>query len=186
MSVTAYKTPGTCASVPNAGTAWSNPNNAKTSDDAYASCPLPKLGNKEAISDWLRATNFGFDGVGGVPAGATINGFDVKIEHKASAVSVITDFYLFLRKTSGQVGSSKASASYWPTSDAEVTYTWAAGEFGGLTAAEIRDSGFGVDLAALNGDSINTQTAYVDCISIRVYYTEVVPFKNYYPHILAH
>jgi hypothetical protein len=179
------KYPQTCASVSRSKTGWSNPDNVKASDDAYA----VNLVNKLDESDWLRATNFDFSGI---PAGSTIDGIEAKIEHHCGNAGVVFDGSVYLRKSSGQVGSNKASASYWPTSDAEVTYpvTGGATDKWGTTwtLAEIQNINFGIDLSALNGDVNAARNAYVDCISIRVYYTVVTfqPFRNYYPHILAH
>jgi len=165
MEVTAYKTPGTCANVDRGQAAWANPDNAKTSNDAYASSEMGKSGQ----SNWLRVTNFDFTTTD-IPAGATIDGFDVKIERKASPGNAIFDLGLYLRKTAGQQGSNKASAVKWGTSDAEITYNWTSGQFGTLIDSDIQDSGFGADLAVENyPDGIST--AYVDVISIRVYYT---------------
>ena len=172
MAVTDYKTPATCASVDLGNEDWADFNNAKVSDNAYASSALPKLGG---MSDWLRATNFDFSVIS---SGATIDGIEVKIEHKAGLASSVYDLNLYLRKTSGQVGSNKASASYWPTSDAEATYGGATDKWGTTWLdTDIKSSNFGMDIEAVNGNADNAVTAYVDCISIRIYYTEAVTFQ---------
>jgi len=182
MAVTDYKFPGTCATVDQGGADWSNFNNAKASDNADASATVDKL----SLSDWLRATNFDFSEI---PSGATIDGIEVKIEHQGDG-TYIKDYGLYLRKTSGQVGSNYASGTAWAASDAEVTYGGATDKWGTTWAdTDINNSNFGIDLAAVSTDQVNAQAAFVDCISIRVYYTAAVtfiPFRNYYPHILPH
>jgi len=168
MAVTAYKTPGTCASVDRGDKAgWLDLDNAKVSNNAYAYTP----GDKNDYFDWLRVTNFGFT-TSDIPSGATIDGIEIKIEHYGTAADVIKDSALYLRKTSGQVGDNKASASAWATSDEEITYGGAADKWGyAWLASDIISSNFGVDLSPLNTDPDNIEGSYVDVISIRVYYT---------------
>jgi len=167
MAYTDWKTPQTCASIDRGTTAdWANPDNAKASDNAYASANVLKL---VAYVDYLRATNFNFSSI---PAGSTINGIEVRIEHYADAINRIHDETVCLRKTSGQIGDNKASASYWATSDEEITYggeadTWSAG----LVDTDIKNSDFGIDLSVGNANPDFSAFSYVDCISIRVYYT---------------
>lgn len=183
MSVTAYKTPGTCATVDRSGGAsWLYPEDAQSSDNFYADSYV----NKDTYCDWLRATNFDF--ASGIPAGAIIDGIEVKIERHSGESDLMCDSAIYLRKTSGQIGDNKASASYWPTSDAEVTYGGATDKWNaGLIDTEVRNADFGVDLSVY-AVAVDIH-AYIDCISIRVYYTEAVtfqPFRNYYPSLLAH
>jgi hypothetical protein len=165
MAVTGWKTPGTCINVVVGGGAWANPANAKSSDDAYAISSIAKLGN----SDWLQATDFGFTD-GDIPSGATIDGIEVKIEHHGGSTNV-NDVELYLRKTgAGKVGDNKASAAKWAISDEEITYGGAADPWGTTWVdTDFKTIFFGVDhLQAFA--TPNADTAYVDCISIRVYY----------------
>ena len=68
--------PGTVVDSDATGTvAWTNPMNATTSDNVYATISCPT-----GISHYLKATNFGFS----IPTGATINGIVVEIERKQS------------------------------------------------------------------------------------------------------
>ncbi len=169
MAVTGWKTPGTAASVDrDSKSEWNLPNNAKVSDDVDTGNAVVKTD----YSDWLRVTNFGFT-TSDIPSGAIIDGIEVKIEHAANTINLINDSAVYLRKTSGQVGSNKASATFWPTSDAEATYggaadTWTAG----LVDTDVVSTDFGVDLSAWNDSAVGTEGATVDCISVRVYYTE--------------
>jgi hypothetical protein len=182
-SVLAY--PNTCATVTYGGYPWSDPNNVKSSNDVYAIATPAK----NSDSDWLRVTNFDFSSI---PSGATIDGIEVKIEHRGTAVApdgYNQDSTLQLRKTSGQTGSNKASFLPWGTTDETFTYGGESDKWGAtLVDTDIRSSDFGLDLSVA-GMLEDGETAYVDVISIRVYYTAAVtfqPFRNYYPHLLAH
>ena len=174
MAVTAYKTPSTCANADRDGKlAWANFDNAKTSNDVYADAtPV-----KNTYSDWLRVTKFGFS-TSDIPSGATIQGIEAKIERKAYLDDGIEDSALYLRKTSGQTGSNKASATNWPTTEAEQTYGGAADMWGTtLVDTEIRSDDFGLDLSILELGIGDSTVGSVDCISIRVHYTEAVTFQ---------
>jgi hypothetical protein len=65
--------PGTMADDASVGTsAWSNPDNAKVSDNAYAK------DTSNILSHYLKASNFSFS----IPSGATVVGIKVEIERK--------------------------------------------------------------------------------------------------------
>ena len=92
-SDTGALSPGTIADDATVGTvAWTNPDNAKVSDNVYATVSLIGIG----ISHYLKATNFGFS----IPTGATINGILVEIEKKdiSAAVSGGHDEYVKIVK----------------------------------------------------------------------------------------
>lgn len=167
MAVTGWKFPGTCASVDRDGESeWLNVDRVKISNNSRASSYIVK----GAYCDWLRCTNFGF-GLGDIPAGATIDGIEVKIEHMADEADEINDSAIYLRNGVGQTGDNKASAAYWPIIDEEIIYGGAADDWNaGLDDAEVRAATFGVDLSAYN-DGGNNDYAYVDAISIRITYT---------------
>lgn len=168
MAVTGWKTPGTVVNIDRGGkTAWANPDNAKASDDAYASQQIPK----SDYTDWLRCTNFGFT-TGDVPSGAIVVGIEVKLERKAAVAGLNRDSAVYLRDSTGQVGDNKATVTLWPNSDAEETHgafddDWNAG----LSNGDIRASTFGVDISAENTNAWLGVWAYIDCVSIRVYYS---------------
>jgi len=174
--VTDWKFPGTAANVDRDGkNSWQNPDNAKASDDAWADCDV----DKEDYSDWLRLTNFGFTSED-IPEGATIDGIEMKMERSAEKPVdevFINDSALYLRKTAGQIGDNKASASIWrdhtlTPPDEEVTYggatdTWNAE----LADTDIVSEDFGIDISAYNTRDSTSCHAYVDCVSIRIHYT---------------
>jgi len=180
VAVTSYKTPGTVVSASRDALEWFDVNYAKASDNYHAYSSI----GKQTYSDWLRCTNFGFS-TSDIPSGSTIDGIEVKIERKADTANVIKDSALYLRKTSGQVGDNKASATYWPTYDAEVTYgsytdKWNAG----LVDTDIVSTDFGIDLSAYNNNPDSFEVARVDCVSIRVYYTVPTP-QTLYPSSIS-
>jgi hypothetical protein len=119
-------------------------------------------------------TNYGFTS-GDIPAGSTIDGIEVKIRCRGAVTAghLIYDGYIYLRKTSGQVGSNKASGTGWPNTFTDKTYGGATDKWGAtLSQSDIVSTDFGIDLLAYDlaytpGNGI----PYVDLISIRVYYT---------------
>lgn len=166
------KSPGTVEDKEGVGTkAWSNPSNAKASDDSRATAELAA----GATSHYLWAHNFGF----ALAEEATIVGIEVNIER--SAGELMEDSVVKLAKASAVVGSNFAhkgnlvtGKGFWPLSDATAQY----GELGSLwgetwTPADVNASGFGVVLAAKNG-GFSADTAKVDRVTITVYYTEGV------------
>jgi len=169
---TDWKAPSVAASVDRGGNPeWLSPDNAKTDDNNYANSSVGKGG----VSDWLRLTSFGFDGGGGLPEGATVEGIEVQYKRAANAADVITDSVIYLRDSSGQVGDNKASATKWATSKETKTYPTSGGESdtwnAGLEASDIRASTFGIDLSADNTDEDNIRAAQIYFCQIRIYYT---------------
>jgi hypothetical protein len=157
--------PGTCADDATVGTvAWSNPDNAKVSDNVYA------IENTAGTTHYLKATNFGFT----IPVGATINGIFVEIERYElyTGEGNVKDSVVKIVKSDGTIGTTNKAdtVNNWPTSDTYKSYgasddlwdeTWA--------YSDINDTDFGVVLSALVGHTVG---ANVDHIRITVYYTE--------------
>lgn len=140
---------------------WVNPTNI-TADDTNNS-----YYNIGTISDWLQATNFDFSSI---PADATLDGIMVRIKRyrQFGSSPYCHDDNVYLRKTSGQVGDSKPNPDIWEATWTYVEYggptdTWNSG----LTIADIKDSGFGVELSVHNISTV----ARVDCIEIKIYYS---------------
>jgi len=183
MSVTAYKSSGTQVNVERGSfTPWFDPTDAAASDDIRVSAPLEK---DDGQSDWLRLTNFGFTS-GDVPAGANIDGIEVSIERQSGEELDVSDEYIKLRDSAAtQQGDNKASATGWSTDiDETIVYGGAADTWNaGLDQADIISSNFGIDIAAINTDSI-AREARVDHVKIRVYYTEATPTASPIAHIL--
>lgn len=75
---TTPRSPTSALAAPSAGSNWTTPTNALTSNNQRATVTLTRTDANDAsgTSDALRFTGFGF----AIPAGATITGFDVLIE----------------------------------------------------------------------------------------------------------
>jgi len=169
-AVTGWKSPGTCANVDRDGKEfWGTPDDAKTQDDATSGVLITSGGD---YSDWLRCTNFGFT-TADIPSGAIIVGIEVSIDKHADPVGKdIRDNAFYLRKSTGQVGDNKASATLWPTADTD-TYITAGGSGdtwnAGMADSDIRDSGFGIDLSVENVNG-GAALAEVDHVRVRIHY----------------
>lgn len=113
---TAWKTPGTISSQTRTGgsQSWSNPSNAGTSDNSYATT----ASLSSTSTHWLWCTNFDFSSI---PSGATITGVKVRYERKQSnnTDGGITEAYLQLIKGGSRTGTEKhiTEVSGWATSD---------------------------------------------------------------------
>ncbi len=147
------------------GSGWTNSNNARTNDGTYAT-------NSIAVNSsgaTLVVSGFGFN----IPSTAYIKGVDVEIERKAGSSSSLYDEDVFLRKSTGSVGTDhKNSSSYWSTSDSLREYGGSTDLWGTTwTPAEINSSSFGVALRATNDNNSVSVTASVDFIRITVTYT---------------
>ncbi len=166
--------PGTMADDGAIGTkAWSNVDNAKTSNDSYAATAAMTAWD---ISHYLKATNFGFS----IPSGATIDGILVEIERKKSGTDNLGDYEVKIVLADGSLGTeNKAIATNWVTSEAYYSY----GDSSDLwseswSAANINDADFGVVLSVKDEQTIpsgNDATPQVDHIRITVDYTEPPP-----------
>ena len=162
--------PGTMADDATVGTiAWSNPDNAKVSDDSYATVTVVE---SQVVTHYLKATNFGFS----IPAGATIDGILVEIEKKSVAQIIMRDSAVRIVKADASFGATNKgdTVSNWPNTDTYVSY----GASNDLwdeawTAEDINNANFGVVLSA----DLQTETtiiARVDHIRITVTYTAAV------------
>ena len=183
MANTAATSPGTMADDATVGTvAWTNPNNAKVSDNIYSTIADQ---DGDVTTHYLKATNFGF----AIPTGATIDGIVVEIERKDSGANDWRDSRISIVKANGTIGTTnKSTSAFWSTIEGYVSFGGATDKWGETwTEADIEDIDFGVVFSAYqysSGTSIS-----VDHIRITIYYTEVAvaqPFRSYYPHILAH
>ncbi len=157
--------PGTMANDATTGTdAWVNVNNAKVSDDVYAT--FNQAGSGYEYSNYLNATNFGFT----IPTGAVIDGILVGVEKKSDSYSFgIIDTYAKIIKADGTKGTgNKALVPPCEWTDTYASYGGAADLWGETwTAEDINDADFGFALSAYGKDT----TAFVDHIRITVYYT---------------
>jgi len=165
IPVTATLSPGTMADDATVGTiAWTNPDNAKVSDDVYATVFL--LDGE--VTHYLKATNFGF----AIPAGATINGIVAEFEVKSSS-SVTTHASDSRIVKSGVIGTTnKGTGAYLSTIEAYISYGNSTDLWGEIwSPSDINASDFGFVLSLNRTASGAGSTASVDHIRITVYYT---------------
>ena len=153
---------------------WTNPSNSLVSDNLYAMGP--SLG--------LTVKGYGFN----IPAGATINGVEVRVERKYSRTTNYGRIYdqiacLVLNGT-----PTWEQSAIYPNYNRAVIWTeWARLSeeikvFGGptdtwgvpLTPADVNNPNFGFNIWAMKQGS-GTTLALVDYIGITVYYTMAVP-----------
>lgn len=139
---------------------WTNPSNAKAQDGVYTT---NSWGSGGARSNVLIASNFPAH----VPAFAIIQGIEVVFVRYGS--NAATD-HVSLNKAGIQTGTNKAGTDIWPSAVVDsVTYGSPTDLWGTTwTAADINNSGFGVNLSAYNthGGGFGS----VDVIYVNVYW----------------
>lgn len=145
-------------------TAWSNVNNAASSNNSYATCAL----NPGADGHYLKCTNFGF----AIPGGSTIDGVIVIVECSCD-VPTIQDEAVYLVKGGSIVGSNKKNLSTWDdTVDTNMSHGGVADLWGTtLSVSDVNASNFGVVIQATNFGFKFMATASIDRVRIIVYYT---------------
>src|SRR3989344_5182378 len=171
---------GTGANATGIGTeVWTTPEEITATgggdDGVYAEAALAK----SEISNYLKATNFGFS----IPDGSTIQGIKVEVDRKegnTAAAGGVIDNTVQLIDESGTIRTTvnKAdTATFWPTADGTVVYGGTAdlwGEAAGFwTTAKINDLDFGVAFVSENKKVSGggaAESAHVDFIRITVTY----------------
>lgn len=162
--------------------AWANPSNAGTNDTSYASVDLDGSGSLLDQSHYLKCTNL--TNLSSIPDGSTINGirvtvrgFYAEIEPGSNAPSY-NNIRLFIGGS--YQGDNKALTPVDQNLDTEVANnfggaadTWSLGV--ALTAANIKDSAFGVGIAIIqNGGNGDETTSNIDYVEFLIDYTEPV------------
>ena len=142
--------------------AWSNVDNAKESDNAYATVTTIW----KTASHYLKATNFSFN----IPVDATINGILVEIEEKTSS-GTAQESHIRIVKSDGTIGSTeRGTGAFLPSTDTYISYGSSSDLWGETwTATDINDEDFGVIFSAGGIASFG-----VDHIRITVYHTGAV------------
>ena len=162
--------PGAGANVDGPGTAsWTNPGYITADDEDYATVELP---DNTTTSELLQGTNYGF----AIPAGATINGIEVKILRQSSYYNPevgVYDVSLNLLKAGAITGDNYARSNIWTDAMTEVTYGGGSDLWGtSWSPDDINNSNFGISFS-VTSDATGGRVAYVDYVTITVYYTPV-------------
>lgn len=158
--------PGTMADDATVGTiAWANPDNAKTSNNNYATAFLFPTNH----SHYLKATNFGF----AISGGATIDGIIVEIERFGNGTDIFDEVVSLV--VGGAVGGdNKKNAVAWAAADPDTYVSYGANNdvwSCALTPTNVNAADFGMVLQVENKHPFSSFTASVDHIRITVYYT---------------
>lgn len=145
--------------------AWSNVNNAKISDNLYASVTVN--GN---YSNYLKATGFGFS----IPAGAIIKGIEVLVERYGDGTDCCSSGPTFIVKN-GAIGSVSKAVDFPFGSNLESievlgspTDLWNES----WVASDINNSNTGFVISTLDAAGEGTSSFYIDQIMMAVYYSE--------------
>ncbi len=144
--------------------AWVNTGNVNSSDDNYAS--FGDLGGKGNLTDYLIASDFGFN----LPSGVSILGILVEVER--SDPNGFTDDYSIRIVKDGVIGNKeKSTAITYPPTDAYQSYggsedMW--GEF--WSYKDINANAFGVAISARQNADGGITAGRVDNIRVTVYY----------------
>lgn len=155
--LTASQTSGTSG-----GSLWNYIDYIKLYDGSPANCNLGIRG----YSATIKATNFDFH----IPATATIKGYKVRIT-KGGYHGYVKDSKVMLYMGS-EIGSNKSKSSGYTTYPIESYYGGPTDTWGvTLSAFDVNSSDFGVVFKCWNTDYASSQYAYVDYISMTVYYS---------------
>ena len=150
---------------------WSTPTNIYTSNNAYADVILEGAENWE-YSHWLRATDFGFS----IPTGAIINGIKVEIEKKSDAPYDIHDESVKIVDEGYEAGTEHKLLGDWTGTDTYYVYGGSTDLWGtSWSDSEINAESFGLYISAYNNHGIVIKDAYIDHITIKIYYAEGGP-----------
>jgi hypothetical protein len=127
----------------------------------------------------LKTNDYGFN----IPDGVTIDGIEVSIDRYAEGgLNTIEDREVKIIKGGVVQSANEASTERWPQESEVKTYGDSLNKWGTTwTSSDINSSDFGVALSVLNNATANARTAYVDYISVTVYYTDIEA-----PTIAAH
>ncbi len=168
MATQGANQPGTVVSDATVGTiAWTNPNEAKASDDTWAQAP------SNGISEYLLCTNFGFT----IPDGAGIDGITVTVEKNKFDAVTCTDEHVKIVK-GGSIGSTNkadTSTNWNSTTDSTASYGGVSDLWGETWAAsDINGSTFGVVVSSDMSGSPGFDIARIDQVLITVTFSPKV------------
>ena len=183
MATAGPNTPGTIAEqslgIPPGTGPWADLANAASDNGVYASSTtISETGNQETT--YLKCTGFGF----AIPAGSTINGFQVTTQAKKTNVVGTTAGISSQKRRmvkGGTVQSTDLTNAGSQITTSEASYTHgSASDLGGAswTAADVNASDFGVALS-WRVQTLGSDTARVDIdvVTITVHYTPPAGFS---------
>lgn len=142
--------------------AWSNAEGALTKDANAAAATLSTGQVTEAL------TLFGYPIA--LPSGATVTGLSMAVTRRRESGGVVDDAVRLV--TGGATFSTpKATAAEWDSSDTTEIYGSSTDRWGlPLTRADLVSNTFGTTLTAKIGGSGSGKIAYVNSVTVTVYY----------------
>jgi len=162
MAVTPWLYPGTAANVARAGSgvSWTSPEAIEAEADKTS--PITINNN---YSDWLRATDFGFDVY--IAAGIAITGIEIRIRrYGASGGTMTIDSMRLLDSTSSVTGDDKTDT--WENANNTETYGSSTDDWNWTgDATDVRSVNFGVQLSMACTAGATIQINY---IQMRIHY----------------
>ena len=168
MPDTGYLYPSSVVNGSNGSVPWSNPGNGVADDGSFTSAELD-----QQSTDFLLATGYGV----AIPGGSTIDGILVEIKRKSNQVGAVVDDRIKLMKTTGSlsVAGRQDTGTTWPAVAAYAAYGGAADLWStAWSVSEVNASTFGVRVEAKETGT-DVDTAFVDTVRIKIYYTEGSP-----------
>ncbi len=162
---------GTAVNDATVGTlAWTFTSDAQGApDNLVAYCASSAYG----ITNYLKATNFGFS----IPGGATISGVQVSVRKGYWLDITVKDSEVKLVKADGTIGSTnKSTGATWPAapsgaSASVVNYGGSSDTWGGDANTDWNDADCGVVLSAdFQSGTLNSTAAIVDSVQITITY----------------
>jgi MSHA biogenesis protein MshQ len=161
---------GNCTSLGGPGANWTNPGNAFSSNNAYATASVDGT-----TTDPLQCLNYGFS----IPLTAVIAGIEVSVERRSNSTANggSRDASLFLVKAGVQAGNNGATATIYTTADVVEVHGGATNLWGTTwMPAEINAANFGALFTATKPSAAGAaHTISLDHISITVYYYVPIP-----------
>ena len=149
------------------GTVWADLANVEASDDSYTTCAIPKLGTSKI----LVAYEFSFS----VPAGATIDGVEFKVEWWADDIAmkdITVILYEDADTTPATIGSDQGDNEDIPGSETVETYGGSSDTWGAtLTSTIVNSTGFGVGVRITHPDFGADDTVSIDGMTLNIFYT---------------
>ena len=150
--------------IPGSNKTWLLPGNVASSDDAYSNF-FNISGGIGAYTDYLVATNFGFN----LPSGVTVKGIYAEVE-SADPNGRTSDYRVRIVRN-GVIGNTDRSLGVFPSTDTYQLYggeddLW--GEF--WTYMDINSPNFGIAIAAQRSATGGSTGGRIDHIRITVVY----------------
>lgn len=144
--------------------AWTNPTNAETSNNTYATALLAS----GQITEYLKATGYGFT----IPEAGEILGVEASIEKSSNELMLIPEDYRVQLVSGGTIqGTNRAQGGVrWLPVDTPISYGGPTDLWGlDLTPSIVNASNFGIAVAAVGALGASSEPK-VDAMRLEIYY----------------